>query len=567
MRETQINKTKLDTITPKDTYDITTPSLEVFAKRTDPHVDAGSPNKGNVEALTKFAGSINQGLASYMDYKKYKNKEDEELGAFEKMRGTKREDIVNKSEAFIRGYEQLEGKLDAVQNLNRDAAMFLEENRGLTAEEFSQKFGEQIINKYVNGKSNNYLRGLFPEALNLEKTTLEKHAQGIIADMVNKRDTAVNTEMNTDVVRISQDMLGLPDLDVLRTDYVSRKAFNDTSAQRKGVIAPKLREYLDTNMAKWMQLGLTKQQAYERFFENVAQVSITYGMPELMGYAYEVSKVTGYKEVNNEKIREGVMKAESQAMTQARTFQSALKAAKEDKDKEKEETTVNQYLMRLTDIKDVSEAMAIKNELNNPEMMKLLPPDKFSTILAHVQNVIEAGGKFPAASNNAVLSGLQTKLLRGTLTQDDIVASYSSLSKQDRTYLINEYQQQQSILRGYAKQDAQYDRQECNGLITATLQTIRTDKLNKIEDADKPLKALQDLQDRAHSYKKKNGVYPTGSKFDDIREAHRAAFPTMYDIITKGKGSTPATPAMPSANGEKPKTKEMNYDPTKGVIK
>lgn len=209
-RETKLNKTKIEKIDPKDTFDITTPSLEVNARRTDPYIDPGSPGKGNVAALMSFTKDINASLHSYgkiQNQKKGENaakaKADELQGIYDKPSG-----MFNLGKGYDETWHTVHGEALAGQFKEEYTRKLKENNNFVDGDRTDEearaerdKLFQETYQKYFKGVQSNYALAGASEKYHASKVEGIALSETAIAEKnVNTAITDVGMQGRTTVV-------------------------------------------------------------------------------------------------------------------------------------------------------------------------------------------------------------------------------------------------------------------------------------------------------------------------------------------------------------------------------
>lgn len=538
MREIKINRTELKPIDPKDSYDPTTPSLEVFARRTDPHIDAGSPNKGNIEALTTFAKNLNRTGELYLAYKQSQEPEEEAEGAASRAKGE--ELNTSKSNAFIRGYEKLSGKMTGLSKLNAEALTFFEENKDLTPDEFERKFSDVVMNKYVDGKSTNYLRGFMPEAMATLEYVTKKHSAHI-SDTVNENlNQGINDTVTADIQREIQTTFGLTIPEIM-FDYDKRLKLDENRQVLNEVFPKQIRTLVSNKLAELKEMGVSRREAGFAIAKTIANLSEKWGMPELIKYT-EVPDEFGQSIINNPKLQEYLTSSIQRATASHESILRGLNAKRKQDAEENKSFTTNNYIVRIGQANgDISALQELKAEITNPEMQKKLD-NYFPALYERIETAIANGGVFANHTDATTRAMLMRK--GDSLRLSDVLSNLDKLSQSDADHFTGMINAVKNRTHGEAISN---DWRAFQGNYSSLQSLYRTDEIGRFIDPVNGVNATSHIWKAVQDYQKVNGMKPpTGDAWDKIVNDTIKRFPTAFMGNTK-EVSTSAQPSQPQA--------------------
>lgn len=175
----------------KDTYDPTVPDRKVTARVVDQTVEHYQSKDS--QALLQFVDSYNRLQSRAAGFMEQKAVEQKEAGATSALRGEDKPETA--SESWIRGYETTEGQ-GAVHDYLALMSGLKSRMAQLAPNEYEAE--KEAINKsFLNGASDNWIRGFVPGALDVE-TKMDAEYQGVQVEIV-KNNHLTNVRKNTTV--------------------------------------------------------------------------------------------------------------------------------------------------------------------------------------------------------------------------------------------------------------------------------------------------------------------------------------------------------------------------------
>jgi len=187
-RQSRVNPSSRRPNTDKDTYDFSTPDLNVSARPTDDYMER-RPNRDIVNALE----AVNKGLASYgtLSELRSKNAEDRAEKDFaENPEAPPSEQTV----AYIEKWEQMKGTHVAIAEFQKEADAYFTQNSHLEPDEFKEGY-QKIVAEYTAGRSKNFMLGFFPKALQKEQALFGQYNNVLGERIATQRNEAASQEM------------------------------------------------------------------------------------------------------------------------------------------------------------------------------------------------------------------------------------------------------------------------------------------------------------------------------------------------------------------------------------
>lgn len=442
---------------PRDTFDFTTPNLQTVARP----VDIGNRQSGasSLTQLVDALSSVNKGLAAYQSVRDAFNEEDYQKGQTARASGGARPSDAGW--AFLRGWEEMDGKISANQEYQVEVADYLAKNaETATPEEFANGL-HALSNKYLQGTSDNYVRGFVGEALNIEESAKlsyqqvqSKVFQQNLEEKANIRfsqiiDNRLNDSFKGIGLGSYQELLEKPDA-YAAMDIGTFKAGFGTA----------LRDALTQAQEEFKAFGMSTAQVSDIFLDRVGQIAIEYGLPELLDYA-TIKDKSGVS-VEDTTLGQKVKQYRQQAENQRSNIVAALdKKAKADYDKWKNATVNNLHLSiaRLATSNDPATAAADAGKLiaqitSDPDLMAL-DYGTMSGILSDLQKIATGGMNFPSHGDEQVFGRLLYNAASDSLKMADIEAARKAnqLTLSQYSTLMEKYQAQQRFLKAEGEKE------------------------------------------------------------------------------------------------------------------
>ena len=272
------------TVDPRVSFDVTTHSLDVFARTTDPMVFDGNAG-GKARRLAEALGVVNDSLPLIGQALETGYKREYGAGALSALKG---EEKPSKGLARIIGYENLKGEATAQKEYKAEVTQFFNDNHQvLSPEEFEQGLVE-ISQKYVEGASRHFLEGFLPVAVDIEQKVFENYTKYQQESVYNDTVSFISQKAYDDTVDIVNTFLeqyfegvSLDNLNERLDVYYMLE--NGDYGQ---VIAPLIRQSLTDAQNKAELMGLSKKEVSKLYLENIGKMAVKYGLPELLEFAY-----------------------------------------------------------------------------------------------------------------------------------------------------------------------------------------------------------------------------------------------------------------------------------------
>lgn len=552
---------------PRDTFDWSTPNLNVYARPTDPYV-APKVSSGTAQ-LAQALGLLQNSTIQYGQYKEKKNKEDYSEGQVSRAKGeTKQEDATA---AFIRGWEQLDGELQS-QDFERKSAEFFEQHRDEDYETFQKNYNAFSKEYIAKLPTDDTIKGFIPKALEVEDRLLGTHHKYQQEKISQEKLTKVTSVMNTDIDNWIISTLGIKSMDEILTNDEAYLKFYANKEQFKQQFQEKCKEYL-----------ATAREKYKAFFNDKEVGSILYSllkskaqyydMPELMAAMDNPSNKEGMSEKDALGVQDEVYQILERSSVDQSKRLSIIQAKTERQVDEYVNKRANYYYssVALLDDNDIEGAKQLLLELNKDEVF--LANGRWNEIYTSINKILESTG-FPKESDEAVYYALDEKRWKRTLNYNDLVKNRESLSKSDyegfRSFLEKERRQKEEDAeqraaearrearadarqaRSDAKQSIWYDhKKEMSEHYSSLIDSIKKfNKFNMWMNPKETYQAQHYLGSLINEFTQKNGREPMGTEWKPIEEAFYAKFSPGISTGSQKKEK----PQQQQKQQEKPKT-------------
>lgn len=406
-------------------HDPTTPSLHVVASPTDPMV-FGSGHDSRAARLAEALGVIQQNKAVIDQAVSLGAERVYKEGALSAMKGEER---PSTGMIRIQGWDTLKGELTARQEYRDELNSFFNDNHlELLPEEFEAGVRE-ISNKYIQGASKSYLEGFLPQALDIEQSIFDKY-NSTHRELVRQEsmDMLSSKAHNTVVKHLTEYLQsrfeGIESLD----DILTRPEVLwqlDVEGTLGAELAPILRADLSDAQRKGKQLGFTRHEVNQLYLEQVGELAVRYGMPELLDFLWLPD------ETGNAPIRSAaagktsfqyLSKSEAERKTTVNEYLKAIAKAEEEQKKALEE----QLKERIEGIKKDFEGELISLE-KLAEINPQLASEKAMTLL---EAMFDESTEF-----YRVEATFHAKILRGAL---DLIAADTTFRKTSASDVVEQ---------------------------------------------------------------------------------------------------------------------------------
>ncbi len=417
--------TKREQVSPQETFRVTTPNLAVTAQPIDAFAQpAADPTLRSLISLTE---SIQKGIGAYAQYKEVTNREEESKGAILAAAG---KPLPSKpSDALIRGYEQMTGEAK-VYEFHQKAQEYLMQNHTADPETFRQGLNS-ILQSYLDGPSDSFIKGFVPKAKNVESQ--------ILSQFIEKKQQEVRQNVLANVATIVRQRV---EVEGTRDPVQLRNLLTDMQ-----------------NRAK--EFGVTRTEVTKEFFELMDGMASLSGDPNLLMFALEKDKdgQTPADIIGLGKVRDSIQRA----ISAREEMQNIRRRAVEEAEKQRNDLTTLDLLDALSkvDRTDPQSVLKIKQKIQSNK--NNLDPSTYRTLLHDVQSMFDPTGQRLAISNEGMLHQAYTLASQGKLTNPFVFAPY--LSHADLEEIIKKQAETSVSLQNAETREALADEQRYESLL------------------------------------------------------------------------------------------------------
>lgn len=428
-RPTNLSLTQRNRLDQRLTFDSTTPNLKTAARPVNP-VERKDVSSKSLQ-LANALGIASEGITQTMGLMEQNARLDVQEGMFLAQKG---EDKPTKGESLIEGYETMEGELHA-RRFEQEAQQFYAENYNkLNPKEFNEGL-KALSQKYLeDAPSDFYLKGFLPAATQAEEKLLGNYNLDM-AQEFQKESLNMTSELIADeIYKNIEGSLGVS-LDTLPEnpmEYIQASLTIGDSGLDKV-----LRESLTNIQEKAKGLNLSKQAVSTLFVEQIGQIAVESGMPELLDFTAieDASKIR--LETNP-----GLMADIKNYRNKAEANRDSILVAQDRKIKEENDKERQIKLNRLTTsignaalIEDPKERLDLALELETlileDELFASLPNSQFKLYHDRIMDIKEGINSFRNETVAPTYINLRQKARAGELSDTELMENISDLTQSD----------------------------------------------------------------------------------------------------------------------------------------
>lgn len=435
--------------TPQDTYDVTTPSLDVVASPVDPYIQ---PQVGSgLRSLVQALAPMSEGLRAYAQELDRRWQEEFEQGQL--ARATGRLLPESASEAMFRGYQAIDGELAALRDYRAELTHFVSENIDtMTPDEFEEGL-RQIAQKYIEGGTEDYIKAFVSKALPMEDAVIAQYharqAELLRQNAFDKLSQKASDEARFIVESIAAPLFNLGSLEELAGNVTAYDVLN--RANFGVVFSERIWEGLQTAIEAGKALGFSEQEVTEVYLDRVGALAVDLGLPELLEFAEKrddegVSiaggalgdKVRRYREEARRARNTYIELAERQAAELREQETLALI-------NQAQATKANLWIMEDR-FEAAKQARNLRMMLTSDPRFMQASPSLVNSILSDLVEIEQGAFQFPSVGNEQVFADLyMAGLAFNSLTIEEIEAA-----RREGELTLSQYQQ---LVRLYQEQE------------------------------------------------------------------------------------------------------------------
>lgn len=348
----------------------------------------------------------------------------------------------NASNAFIDGYERMDGQYKGVQFSNA-AKEYAVKNSHLDPEEF-QKGLDELQKTYVGqlvhqGQLDTFLPDAIKGGEHATATYQDAKNVAIVQERNQKVQDIFDGKFTISLDQTALDVLGIPlskGFKSIATDATSRKAYDDNKDAFRAAMSPQIRAILDDARTQYKSLGMTTRDLSANLLGRIGRMAADVGAPGLLDYAYQKNAADGNMSVETAFPAE-TNKYADQARAMDTQISTAMLVKQEKEKKAALEKRTGDWLMELAN-PNVSMQTAEKIWIDVWNEKELDPGMKLR-LANHAADVMLGQG-FALKDNQAVARDLEDKIMTGKVSGSEafsaVLAASHSLSQSTYRYLM-----------------------------------------------------------------------------------------------------------------------------------
>ena len=436
-REQRIAERSRLQVDAQETFDFTTPDIEVVTRPTDPY---SQPAAGiGWQQLAQALSAINPALQGYAQSQLQQYEQDFEKGQLARATGKEK---PSKSLGMIRGWETLDGIYKALQYKKEISDFYNQNYASLSPEEFGAALDE-IEKRYLEGMTEWQQRGFVEKSLSareqIEMAYINSQAQLIKQESLDKISQKAYDDVHSALLK-GIEAAGISEEDAAGNPYFYQVVLDENN--RKNLAAYIRAIITDTQNRIGKDLNLTKTEVAELYVQQLGELAVEYGLPELLDAAY--IKESGIS-LEGSTLGDKVRRYREQATKAREAYLDAwTKQQKEQEQKELNELMIRTYQIQaqLSLMENPMEAAKqayqwMLRMYEDPLYLSLDEAD-YHKLLKGFQDIAEGQFSFPDTSNDYVFVELKTKALQGTLSWQEVYDAMNSfeLSRKDAEELM-----------------------------------------------------------------------------------------------------------------------------------
>ena len=443
----------------RQSFDYTTPRLDVTARTTDPMVSQPQAG-GNWAKLSQALGVAQPMLQAYSQQK---TEDDLKSGRIDALLGNEK---PSKGLAKIKGFEQLQGEITATRDYKAQVDQFFNDNhKVMSAKEFEEGL-QGIAKGFLEGATDFFIEGFAPNASEIEAQIFERYTKAQQTMFQQEAVSLLGTKAYDGALSFTENLLSqyfnVDSLDALKY----RPDIHETLANGnfKSLFAPAMRQALTIAQNQGKEIGLSRHEVSSIYLEQVGRMAVKYGLPELLAFAYEpdesgIALARGVQGSAIHRDKDAAVKAQ-QSIVDAlhkdkQAHASALTKAQQDELKQQQDLLLNKTNLQIRSmeaassrdpVQSAAEASNLLDTLLNDSSFWSLPPSTFDSVVSKLIDIESKDGHFVDKSDGATIDNLFTPaILGGTLKLEDITQAREDrlLSRADYLSLLKDYRKQE----------------------------------------------------------------------------------------------------------------------------
>lgn len=520
------NVTKRRRTDPRNTFDFSTPNLTPQARPVDPYVQPNTRTKA--QELAQALGIVGDTMKQLEPHMREYAQQQYEQGRIAALTG---EEKPSKGYYKITAYEEAEGQVTAQTKYKQALKEFYREAvaKELDPEEFQEGL-ENIINEFLKGRTDNFIRGFAPKAETIEQTVAENYNNYLAEKAYEKSLNIVGGLADTDIGDILNNAVserlgehGVTSLDDLSKNPSLYQTIKNDNEFRQS-LSTALRKQLTELQQRGKAMDLPRKAVSAQFIQYLGRYAVRHGMPEVLDMAYEMDK-DGVSLAKGE-LSQTIESFKEQAQNARRSLITASQRAAEERYEENQKVFFNQTYASLNSLLEeqdpeerAKKVIEMQKAFNDPDsseyqMFWSLDTSKFRILNDMMNEMVSSRFDFPDESDEQAYMQLFEAAQRGSLSYEALqdakqqsllsLNNYKELTKMviDREQRIADEAEKRNLDRAYNTID--------NAIDFAVEQQLG----NYTKPADAAA-LRQNLQEGLEIYKDQHGRYPEHGVFVD----------------------------------------------------
>jgi hypothetical protein len=363
----------------------------------------------------------------------------------------------SKSNAFIDGYERMDGQYKGIQ-FEAAVKSYTAENGHLKPEEFQQGL-DKLQQEHLGGIIHQgQLDSFVPKALKAAEDSAKDYQKIKTDEVIKERNTKVTAISESAQSGIANDALkeiGIPGgLQQLIENPLLAATVIANKEKFVGIVGPKVRSLLDDMRSQYKALGMSTSEISAILLGQVGRLAVSSSAPELMSYAFikdasGISVADAYPEKVDEFMKHAVQNR--------KTFTHEALALQRQQEKEAVVAYTNNMYFAAAALPggDNKGAMNILTALQNSGMMSKMDPSDTRRMTEDLFAIVNRKG-FSEKSDPDIYTDLRLRAELKQTTPAEIYVNRKSLSFANFSEILNNLTAKEAKDKDEAK-DAELD--------------------------------------------------------------------------------------------------------------
>jgi hypothetical protein len=484
------------------------------------------------------------------------------------------EEKPSKGYYAITAYEEAKGDVTADTEYRKALQEYFNSTYAQSDPEEFQQGLETLTNEFLNGRTENFLKGFAPKAQALEQQVIgqyhsylaEEHHRESLNIVGGLSDTGINEVINSTLQERYGDT-GLTSVEdvVNNPSMFSTIKYDDTF---KETLAKNLRSKLTNIQQRGLDMGLNRKEISAKYVEFLGRYAIRFGMPEVLDMAYEQDE-SGISLAGGE-LSNTIESYKKQAENSRNQLVLAADKAAEERAKMQRNAMLNEVdtmTLNISMVEDPKERSQMASEyiqqLLDNDMFKSLNNTDYRRVMKTLTDFQGDKFNFPDESNQQIYAHLFAQAQEGTLTMDMIEEerNQGELSLADWKELRKKVISNQEAEQLFQDEAEKRDIKRINRTIDNTVQFIVGRQFGDVWNNEQEAAAIEEnLHRDVEKYKDENGRYPDHNTF--VREIlnplleSQGTVGSYSDLLREAAGNTEADVTSIDIEAEREKIRQ-----------